>query len=111
MRLTTQDYNDISVLEIQGDFDTDSVSGFHDAVLRIVNRRSVGVVLELTQATGFDSRALEEMLWARDYCAENTCQLRLAGVGETCSKIMEITRLATEFDRYSDLAEAVRSFA
>jgi len=35
----------------------------------------------------------------------------LAGLDENCAKILEVTRLENEFDRYAELAEAVKSFA
>jgi hypothetical protein len=35
----------------------------------------------------------------------------LAGLDENCVIILEITRLEKEFDRYAELAEAVKSFA
>jgi hypothetical protein len=35
----------------------------------------------------------------------------LAGLDGNCDKILEITRLANEFDRYGELTEAVKSFA
>ena len=57
-----------------------------------------------------DGAGLEKLLWARDYCHENHCQLKLAGLDENCEKILEVTRLANEFDRYVELAEAVKSF-
>lgn len=62
--------------------------------------------------TGFiDSQGLETLLWARDHCIESDCQLRLAGLDENCSKILEVTRLKNEFDTYDELAGAVKSFA
>ena len=36
---------------------------------------------------------------------------RLAGLDENCAKILEITQLEDKFDRYAELAEAVKSFA
>jgi hypothetical protein len=35
----------------------------------------------------------------------------LAGLDENCAKILEVARLENEFDRYAELAEAVKSFA
>ena len=58
-----------------------------------------------------DSEGLENLLWARDYCNENNCQLHLAGLDESCAKILEITRLDKQFHCYAELAEAVNSFA
>jgi hypothetical protein len=36
--------------------------------------------------------------------------LKLAGLDETCQKILEITRLLPQLDTYGDLAEAMKSF-
>jgi anti-anti-sigma factor len=58
-----------------------------------------------------DSAGLEQLLSVRDYCNENDCQLRLAGLDETLMKILEVTRLENEFECYAELAEAVKSFA
>ncbi len=58
-----------------------------------------------------DSAGLEQLLWVRDWCNENKCELRLAGLDENCARILEITRLAGEFDCYAELAKAVKSFA
>jgi anti-anti-sigma regulatory factor len=42
---------------------------------------------------------------------EHTRQFKIAGLDENCSKIFEITRLLPQFDTYSELTEAVKSFA
>jgi anti-anti-sigma regulatory factor len=47
----------------------------------------------------------------REQCSEKNCQLRLAGLDETLTKIMEVTRLENEFECYAELAEAVKSLA
>ena len=57
----------------------------------------------------FGHRRIEADL--RDFCRENNCELKLAGLDETCRKILEITRLRDRFDCYAELAEAVKSFA
>ena len=58
-----------------------------------------------------DSQGLEQLLWLQDYCSENKSQLRLAGLDETCEKILGITRLDSKFDCYVELSGAVKSFA
>jgi len=35
----------------------------------------------------------------------------LAGLDENCARILEITQLASEFDCYAELTQAVKSFA
>ena len=111
MKIRTQDYNDVTVVELQGDFDSDFAELFKDAIAEIISKGKVGIVLDMSDVGFIDSCGLERLLWSRDYCNENKSQLRLAGLDENFEKILEITRLEDEFDRYAELAEAVKSFA
>lgn len=125
MKVKTQDYNNVTVVELQGELDSDSAELFQETITDIIgsgpceeeqndsHRRvhKTGIVLDMSNAGFIDSEGLEGLLWARDYCSENNCQLRLAGLDENCAKILEVTRLENEFDRYTELAEAVKSFA
>jgi anti-sigma B factor antagonist len=111
MKIKIQDYNDVTVVELQGELDGDVADLFQNAVTDIVTKRKTGVVLDLSGVGFIDSRGLELLLWARDYCTEHKREMRLAGLDENCMRILEITRLMNEFDHYAELAEAVRSFA
>ena len=111
MKLKTQDYNDVTVVELHGDLDADVVELFQNAITDIVTKHKIGVVLDMSGVGFIDSQGLEQLLWTRDYCSENMRELRLAGLDENCARILEITRLANEFACYAELAEAVRSFA
>ena len=111
MKLKAQDYNDVTVIELQGELDSDFAELFQNATTDIIAKGRTGIVLDM-RAVGFiDSEGLEKLLWVRDYCSENRCELRLAGLDENCTKILEVTRLENKFENYAELAEAVRSFA
>jgi len=110
MKVKTQDYGDVTVVELQGDLDADFTELLQNTITNVVAKRKVGIVLDM-RAVGFtDSKGLELLLWIRQYCSENRTQLRLAGLDENCAKILEVTRLDSEFDRYTELSEAVKSF-
>ncbi len=111
MRISTQDYNDVTVAVLQGDFDTDVVEVFRNTVTETVSRCRAGIVLDMSSVGFIDGEGLEQLLWARDYCNDNSVELRLAGLDESCLKILEVTRLSNEFDQYSELTEAVKSIA
>ncbi|MHC4805918.1 MAG: STAS domain-containing protein [Planctomycetota bacterium] len=111
MKIRTQDYNDVTVVELQGEFDGDSAELLQNAITDIIAKRKAGIVLDMSGVGFIDSRGLEQMLWARDYCNENKREFKLAGLDENLVKILEVTRLENEFDRYAELAEAVKSFA
>jgi len=111
MKVSTQDYNDVTVVELQGDVDGEATELLENTITDIIARRKTGIVLDMSAVGFIDSQGLEQLLWARDYCSEHKRQLRLAGLDENCMKILEITRLESEFDHYVELAEAVMSFA
>ena len=111
MKVKTQDYNDVTVIELQGELDSEFANLLQNTITNIIASHKAGIVLDMSGIGFIDGEGLERLLWARDYCHENNCQLRLAGLDENCKKILEITRLENEFDRYAELAEAVKSFA
>ena len=111
MKINTQDYNNVTVVELQGEFVAEFVESFRDTVNKLIALQKDGIVIDMRDITFIDSSGLEQLLWVRDYCYEMKCQLKLANLGEDCSTIFRITQLENEFDRYSELAEAVKSFA
>lgn len=111
MKLKTQDYNDLTVVELQGELTGDFVETLKNTMTNIISKKKLGIVLDLSNTAFVDSKGLEHLLWLRDHCHESSCALKLAAMNETCSKIFEITRLEKEFDRYGQLADAVKSLA
>ncbi|MFA5553308.1 MAG: STAS domain-containing protein [Phycisphaerae bacterium] len=111
MKIKTQDYNEVTVIETLGELDSESVEMFKDIITRLIGTNRTGIVIDMRATEFIDSCGLEKLLWARDYCDQNACQLKLVGLDDNCRKILEITRLEKEFDCYCELAEAVKSFA
>jgi anti-sigma B factor antagonist len=111
MKVKTQEYNDVVVVELQGEFDHEFGEMFRNTISTVVSKHKMGVVLDMNGVNFIDSCGLSELLWARDYCSENMCQLKLAGLDESCAKILEITRLDRAFEVYGELAQAVKGFA
>ena len=109
MKVKTQDYNDVTVMELQGDFDGEFSEAFQSTIMEVVSTHKVGIVLDMSNVGFIEGEGLEQLLWARDYCSENKCQLRLAGLDENCLKILEITRLESEFVHCAELTEAVKN--
>ena len=111
MKIKIQDYNDVTVVELQGELDGDVIELFQNTITNIISRKKMRIVLDMSCVGFIDSEGLEQLLWARDYCNQNECELRLAGLDENCMRILEITQLEHEFEHYTELAEAVKSFA
>ena len=111
MKIPWQTYNDVTVVELRGDMDGESVEPLRSAITEIITGPCAGIVLNMSEVDFLDSQGLELLLWVRDYCGQNRVPLRLAGLAENCTKILEITRLQDEFDCHAELTEAVKSFA
>jgi anti-sigma B factor antagonist len=111
MKVKIQDYNNVTVIELQGEFDSDVVELFKNTITDVIAKHRTSIVLDMSGIGFIDSQGLEQLLWARDYCNQNKRGFRLAGLDENCMRIMEITRLENEFDHYAELTEAVKSFA
>jgi anti-anti-sigma factor len=111
MKISTQDYHDVTVVELQGEIDDDTCDTLRDTITETIAKRRTRIVLDMSNVGSIDSQGLESLLWVRDYCREHRAQLRLAGLDENCEKILEVTRLQFEFDHHVELAEAVKSFA
>lgn len=111
MKIKIQDYSDVTVIELQGELDSDVTEMFRNTITDVIAKHKTCIVLDMSGVGFIDSEGLEQLLWSRDYCNENKRELRLAGLDENCLRILEITQLETEFDHYSELTEAVKSFA
>ncbi len=111
MRISTQDYHDVTVIDLQGEIDEDLADAIRDTVTEMIAHGRTRIVLDMSNVGSIDSQGLESLVWVRDYCRQHRAQLRLAGLDENCEKILEITRLQFEFDHHAELAEAVKSFA
>jgi anti-anti-sigma factor len=111
MKIEAQKYNDIIVLQMQGEFTSETLKHFEDAASNAIAQRVSGIVLDMSKVVFVDSAALEHLLELGEKCRDHTRQLKLAGLDECCTKIFEITRLLPQFDVYAELTEAVKSFA
>ncbi|MCX5645058.1 MAG: STAS domain-containing protein [Phycisphaerae bacterium] len=111
MKIAWQNYNDVTVVELRGEVDGETVEPLRSAITEIIAGQRAGIVLDMSDVDGVDSQGLELLLWVRDYCRQNRVALRLAGLTENCTKILEITRLQDEFDCHAELTKAVKSFA
>jgi len=111
MKIHWQNYNEVTVIELRGEVDGDTVAPLRETLTEVIAGPKVGVVLNMSDVSFIDGQGLELLLWVGDYCRQNRTHLRLAGLDENCRQILEITRLHDEFDCHPELAEAVKSFA
>ena len=110
MKIESQQQNDFTILQLQGEFTVESLKSFEEAVSNALAGGAAGIVLDMSKVILLDSASLEQLIELNERCREQTRQLKLAGLDETCQKILEITRLLPQLDTYEELTEAVKSF-
>ena len=110
MKIETQKHNEITILQLQGEFTVESLKSFEESVSNALASGTEGLVLDMSKVILLDSASLEQLVELNDRCRQQTRQLKLACLDETCRKILEITRLLPQFDTYGELTEAVKSF-
>ena len=68
------------------------------------------IVLNLGDAALIDSAGLELLCQYQDELQERGLRMKLCGLNELVAKVLELTRLAREFEVFADSNTAVRSF-
>ena len=111
MKIDTQDYGSVVIVNLDGELDLDSIDMFTKSLEPLLVQYDKGIVLDLSNVSFIDSKGLESLFWLRDKCLTIGTQMKLAGLDDNCSRILEITRLDKSFDCYEELANAVRSYA
>ena len=111
MKINLQDYNDVTVIELNDQFAKAPADSFDDLIKQAVESRKTGIVIDLTNVNYIDSEGLEKLIWARNFSNNSRSQLRLTGMNQNCTEILRITRLDRDFDHYENLADAVKSCA
>ncbi|MDD5134190.1 MAG: STAS domain-containing protein [Phycisphaerae bacterium] len=110
MKIKHQEYNNITVVELQGEFVEEFCKTFQGQMAELIRADMAGIVLDMSKTPFIDSKGLEQLLWLRDYCHDNKSQLKLAGLDDNIAKILELTRMDSKLDCYEELAGAVKSF-
>ena len=110
MQITAESYGHAVILSCEGELTVDSL----DALKRVVDHQLQeedirDVVLNFEEVPLVDSAALEYLLELQEKLAERLGQIKLAKLDENLSKIMEITRMASAFDQYEDLSDAIKT--
>ncbi len=110
MNVTHENYGNVCVISLKGEFTADDVETFSRAVKERLARDARDFVIDLEKSPFVDSAALERLLDLRDEVREKLGMVKLAGPDANVSKVLEMTRLDQQFETYGELIEAVKSF-
>ncbi|GAB4516200.1 MAG: STAS domain-containing protein [Anaerolineae bacterium] len=109
MELTTQTYQDVSVVVISGRFDAQQVSEVR-GLMESITVQTANVVVDLHDVNFMDSAALAALVQAMKHCRQSQGDLRVCNLQQPVKVIFELTRLDKAFKIYPSVAEAVASY-
>ena len=109
MNVTAESYGHAVMLILKGELGSDSVAAFLQAVdHQLRDEAVIDIVLNMEEVPFIDSVALESLLELQDKLAERFGQVKLAKIDENIRKILEITRLDSSFEIFTDISDAVK---
>lgn len=110
MPVTCEEYNQVCVMTVLGDFVGDNIAELRKNVEQYVNlRQIVDFVIDLEKASFIDSEGLEALLWIKRKCEDLFGKVKLVNLDENCRKILELTRLEHRFECHAELAGALKT--
>lgn len=110
MKLQTSVKDEVTLMTISGELNTDSVRRFKEIVTEAFANQRRDFVVDLAGITSIDSAGLEALTALQRECDEQLGMVRFCGADETTSKIFEITRLDKLFALHSGVEEALGTF-
>lgn len=110
MNITAESYGQAVILNLKGELSADALEAFNHAVERqLVDAAVRDLVLNMASVPFVDSLGLECLLDLQQKMNDRLGQVRLTNLDPNVAKILEITRLESSFERFADVAEAVKN--
>ncbi len=111
MQLTTKDDGHVTILTVDGDLTIgESESLFKRTVIRLLEEGKVNLLVDLRLVNFLDSSGLGALVRAMTNAQKEGGQTKLLGAGPQVRKLLEMTRLDSVFENFTDMETAVSSF-
>src|SRR4051812_42080131 len=110
MPIKYDEYNQVSVMSINGDFAGAEIDVMKKHVDDLIEKKQiVDFVVDFEKSGFIDSEGLEALLWLKRRAEDLFGQMKLVNLDENCKKILEITRLEPRFECHGDLTGALKT--
>jgi anti-sigma B factor antagonist len=110
MPLKCDQYNQVCVMSLDGDFSAEMIaSARKEFESRVEQHHTVDFVVDFEKSGFVDSEGLELLLWMKRKCEDMFGQVKLVALDDNVRKILEITRLQHRFECHKDLTAAVKN--
>ncbi len=110
MPVKCEEYNQVCVMSVDGDFSAAEIDVARKLFENLVDHRQiVDFVIDFEKCGFADSEGLELLLSMKRRCEDLFGQIKLTGLDETMRKILEMTRLEHRFECHADLPAALKT--
>jgi anti-sigma B factor antagonist len=111
LRMTDQEVNGVTVLEIEGRIVLGEESNaFREKVKSLLAAGKKKIVLNLAQVGYIDSAGLGTLVATFHSARSQGATLKLANLGSKFKEVLQVTKLMTVFDTYDNETAAIQSF-
>ncbi len=112
MNVVAESYGQGVILNCKGELTADCLDVFKQAVEHQLEEEQIHtVVLNFEEVPFVDSAALEYLLDVQERQSEQLRKVALVGSDENVRKILQITRLDSVFERFSNVSEAMKAIS
>ncbi len=110
MEVKTRRVNNVTILELNGRFDSHTVPPIQDILQEAVLQQPAHIVVNLEDVSFIDSTALSTLVAGMKQSRQANGDLRLCNLRQPVRMIFEMTRLDRVFEIISGEEEAVEAF-
>ena len=111
MQLTTTDDGHVTILTLDGNLVIgESESLFKKTVVRLLEEGKVNLLVDMQRVNLLDSSGLGALVRALTNSQKEGGQTKLLGAGPQVKRLLEMTKLDSVFENFTDMETAVSSF-
>jgi anti-sigma B factor antagonist len=110
MHLATRQVGDVSVVDVTSRNMGGYAPSIRDAVARLHSDGKLRIVLNLEGLEYVDSAGLGDLVTCNIRAAQSGRPLKVAAITPRIEQLLKTTRLATTFDRYPTVEDAIASY-
>ena len=110
MPMTAETYGDVAVARVDDELTGDNVARFQGILEPSLEEGIRNFVIDMEKTEYLDNAGLEAIDDLMQQLEQLGGQVKFSGLGQSCRKIFELTRLRKRVDIFDTLIDAVKSF-
>lgn len=110
MQLSTRQIGDVSVIDLSGKNPGMKAASIRDAIARLHAAGHYRIVLNMAELEYMDSSAMGDLVSCNTRASQTGRPLKVAALTRRLKDLLRVTRLASTFDMYETLDDALASY-